>query len=30
MAIEVSIPTILRHYTGGAKAVEARAPRSPS
>ena len=30
MAIEVRIPTILRNYTDGAKAVEGRAPRSTS
>ena len=30
MAIEVRIPTILRTYTGGEKAVEGRATRSPT
>ena len=30
MAIEVRIPTILRTYTGGEKAVERRARRWPT
>ena len=30
MAIEVRIPTILRPYTGGERAVDGRAPPSPS